>query len=103
MWHLRHNQALERTNAEPGRAQTRQLVLLYALFGASLLVMIGVAVLVMLRLPNLFLRYLAGFILLVALFFVWARSPRRFLPRPMLVGFFPSASAVRPMVPSFAV
>ena len=42
--------------------------------------MIGVAILVMPRLPNVFLRYLAGFVLLVALFFVWGKIATSVLP-----------------------
>lgn len=68
------------TSAEPGRPQTRRLVLVYALFGASLCAMLGVAIVVMLRLPNVLLRYLAGFVLLVALFFVWGKIATSFLP-----------------------
>jgi len=67
-------------SAEPDRPQTRRLVLVYALFGGSLCAMIGVAILVMPRLPNVVLRYLAGFVLLVALFFVWAKIATSLLP-----------------------
>ena len=67
-------------SAEPKRRQTLRLVLVYALFGASLCAMIGVAVLVMPRLPNVLLRSLAGLVLLVALFFVWAQIATSLLP-----------------------
>jgi uncharacterized membrane protein YfcA len=43
--------------------------------------MIGVAILVMLYLPDsVFLRYLAGFVLLIALFFVWGKIATSLLP-----------------------